>query len=72
MGGHLEELLQLSSLFEKYDYLIVCEKSKASLFLKNRYQSKVKYLLYGTIDHLLKYLFILPFNFILSLLFFKV
>ena len=26
-GGHLSELLQLSPLFEKYDYTIVTEKT---------------------------------------------
>ena len=27
-GGHLNELMQLSPLFEKYDYHIITEKTK--------------------------------------------
>ena len=29
-GGHLNELLQLSPLFEKYDYHIITEKDKST------------------------------------------
>ena len=29
-GGHLNELMQLSPLFEKYDYKIITEKDKAN------------------------------------------
>ena len=29
-GGHLSELLQLSPLFEKYDYNIITEKDKTN------------------------------------------
>ena len=35
-GGHLNELLQLSSLFEKYDYHIITEKDKANENLKEK------------------------------------
>ena len=31
-GGHLDELLQLSSMFKKYDYHIVTEKTKSKSF----------------------------------------
>ena len=47
-GGHLDELLQLKKLFDKYDYTIVTEKTKSNLNLKNKYPKKVNYLLYGT------------------------
>ena len=57
-GGHLNELLQLSPLFEKYDYHIITEKDKTNEYLKEKYGKKVKYLPYGTRSHLLKYIFI--------------
>ena len=47
-GGHLDELLQLKSLFDKYDYYIVTEKTKSNLSLKNKYKNRVSFLLYGT------------------------
>ena len=56
-GGHLHELLQLSQLFEKYDYHIVTEKDKTNEFLKEKYENRVSYLPYGTRSHLIKYIF---------------
>lgn len=47
-GGHLDELLQLKSLFKKYDYHLVTEKDKTTINLKNIYGKKISYLLYGT------------------------
>ena len=32
-GGHLSEMLQLKSLFDKYDYHIVTEKTKSNEYL---------------------------------------
>ena len=64
-GGHLEELLALKELFNDVNYLIVSEKTKTTLFLKDKYQN-VKYLAYGTKAHLLPYLFIFTFNIIKS------
>lgn len=55
-GGHLEELLQLSTMFKKYDYHIVTEKTKSTDFLKKKYKDKVDYLVYGTKFHLLSYI----------------
>ena len=57
-GGHLNELLQLKTLFEKYDYNIITEKDKTNEYLKEEYGKRVKYLPYGTRSHLLKYIFI--------------
>ncbi len=57
-GGHLNELLQLSPLFEKYDYRIITEKDKLSGNLKEKYKDRVFYLPYGTRSHILKYIFI--------------
>ena len=47
-GGHLDELLQLKSMFDKYDYYIVTEKTKSNLSLKDKYKNRVSFLLYGT------------------------
>lgn len=64
-GGHLEELLQLKSLFNKYDYYIVTEKTKSNLSLLNKYPNRVSFLIYGSYTSLLnkiKYPFKLIFN----------
>jgi len=42
VGGHLTQLLQLESMFKKYDYVLVTEKTDVSVSLKNKY--KVRYL----------------------------
>ena len=36
-GGHLNELLQLSPLFKKYDYHIITEKDETTKGLKEKY-----------------------------------
>lgn len=64
-GGHLEELLQLQALFSKCDYSLITEKTSTTNYLKEKYK-KVSYLVYGTKDHLLPYLFIFPFNILKS------
>ena len=68
-GGHLEELLQLKSLFDLCDYSVISEKTPTTAFLKNRYKN-VEYLLYGTKDHLIPYLIIFPINILISFFFF--
>ena len=55
-GGHLAELLQLKSLFSKYDTCLITEKTKSNLKLKEQYPN-VSYLIYGTKDHPLTYPF---------------
>lgn len=70
MGGHLTELMQLKSIFKNYDYKIVTEKHKSTLGLKARYKSKIDYLLAGNKDHMLRYLYVLPYNFIKSFIMF--
>ena len=67
MGGHLNELMMLNSLFDKYDYHIVTEKTKTTKYLKDEYNKKVSYLVYGTKKLLLLYPFILLINSIVSL-----
>ena len=61
-GGHLNEMMQLKSLFKKYDYYIVTEKTKSNLSLKNKYKDRVSFLVFGTKDHMLTYPFKLLYN----------
>ena len=61
-GGHLNELLQLKKMFNKYDYHIITEKDKSNLYLKEKYGNRVDYLVFGTKDHMLTY----PFKFIFN------
>ena len=56
-GGHLNELLQLSPLFEKYDYHIITEKDKTNAYLEDKYEGRVSYLPYGTRSHIITYIF---------------
>ena len=62
-GGHFNELMQLKSLFNKYDYYIVTEKDKTNENLKNIYKDKISYLPYATrskiISYIFKYLYII-------------
>lgn len=69
-GGHLSELLQLSSMFSKYDYHLVTEKTKSNLYLKKKYKGKVSYLIYGTKHHFLIYPFKLLINCFISLFYY--
>lgn len=66
-GGHLNELMQLEPLFNKYDYHIITEKDKSTLHLKDKFVSKISYLLYGTRKNPLKYFFVFIINFFKSL-----
>lgn len=56
-GGHLNELLQLSPLFEKYEYYIITEKDKVSEALKEKYGKRLFFLPYGTRSKLFIYFF---------------
>ena len=72
-GGHLQELMQLESMFDKCNFYLITEKTKSNLYLKDKYKGKVSFLIYGTKDHFLVYPFKLLFNCFKSLyLFFKV
>jgi len=70
MGGHFTEMMQLKGLFKDFDYKIVTEKHKSTINLKSRYKSKIDYLLAGNKDHILKYIFVLPYNVIKSFILF--
>lgn len=65
-GGHLNELLQLDSLFEKYDSYLVTEKTKTTASIKKKYKN-VSYLVFGTKEHPLSYIFKFGFNILKSL-----
>lgn len=66
-GGHLNEMLQLKSMFKKYDYHIVTEKTKSNLNLKNEYIGHVNFLIYGSKSSPLIYPFKLIANCFISL-----
>lgn len=71
-GGHLDELLQLKELFNKYDSFIVTEKTKSNIELKEHFNN-VYYLVYGTRKFIIIYFFKFLFNIIKSfILFFKI
>ena len=57
-GGHLNELLQLKSIMNKYDSYLITEKTKSTISLKEEYKDKISYLIYGTKHNMLTY----PFN----------
>ena len=59
-GGHLSEMMKLSSCFDKYEYYIVTEKTKSNLSLRDKYGKRVSFLVYGTKDHLFSYFKIHP------------
>lgn len=56
IGGHLTQLLQLKSLFEDYNYLLITEKSNVTENLKSKYN--VKYYIYCNKKNFIKYFFI--------------
>lgn len=61
-GGHLSELMQLKSMFDKYDFHIITEKTKSNMYLKDKYPKRVNYLVYGTKSNMLIYPFKLLYN----------
>lgn len=66
-GGHLNELLMLKKMFNKYDYLIVTEKDFTNKDLKNKYGKNIKYLLYAKQNNKILYAFKLLINCFISL-----
>lgn len=62
-GGHLDELMQLKSMFDCYDYHIITEKEKSNLSLKDKFPNRVNFLLYGSYSNL-KNRIIYPFKLI--------
>lgn len=68
VGGHLTQLLELKSLFDKYDYVLVTEKTEITKEMKNKYN--VRFLPYGSRNQKLAYPFVLLWNCIESLYYF--
>ena len=69
-GGHLNELMQLAPMFDKYEYHIITEKTKSTNSLVNKYGKKIDYLVYGTKDKKIVYPFKLLANCFKSLWYF--
>ncbi len=66
-GGHLNEMLMLKSMFNKYPFMLVTENTFTNKWLKDEYGRKfTKYLVYGTRKHILSYPFKLFYNTIKS------
>lgn len=61
-GGHLDEMLQLKPLFDKYDFHIVTETGKSTKGLKKTYPKKVDYLMFGSRFNMKKYLLVVIYN----------
>ena len=40
-GGHLNELMQLSPMFNNYNYYIITEKTKSNISLIEKYQRRI-------------------------------
>lgn len=66
-GGHLNELLQLKKIYDKYDSYIITEKTKSNDNLKKIYKDRIHFLIYGTKHHPFTYIFKLIINTFLSL-----
>lgn len=66
-GGHFSEMMELKSMFNKYDYHIITEKTKTANSLKQKYGKKINFLIYGTKDHKFVYPFKLLTNCFISL-----
>lgn len=64
VGGHLTQMLELKSLFNDYDYVLVTEKTDVTVDLKEKY--RMDYLVYGSRQYLFKYIFIFLYNLIRS------
>lgn len=60
VGGHLTQLLELKSIFKDYNYVLVTEKTEVTKDMKSKYN--MNYLLYGSREYLLSYIFKFSFN----------
>lgn len=69
-GGHLTELLELKSMFKKYDYSIITEKTKSNNSLKDEYPGKVHFVMYGTRHKKIRYIFVVLANIFINLYYF--
>lgn len=69
-GGHLNELMQVKALFNKYDYHIITEKTEVDKSFKEDYGDKMRFLIYGTKKYPFKYFFKFIANCFISLHYF--
>lgn len=68
VGGHLTQMLELKKIFKDYKYVLVTEKTDVTKDLKEKYNTE--YLIYGSRQFLLSYIFIFTYNIIKSLVLF--
>lgn len=68
VGGHLTQMLQLKSIYNDYNYVLVTEKTDVTRDLKEKYNTE--YLIYGSRKYLFKYLFIFLYNILKSIFLF--
>ena len=60
VGGHLTQMLELKKIFNKYDYVLVTDKTDVSLPLKEKYN--MNFLIYGSRQYKFTYPFIFIYN----------
>jgi len=60
VGGHLTQLLELKSLFEQYDYILITEKTDVTKDMKEKYN--ISFLPYGSRNQKFIYPFVLLCN----------
>lgn len=68
VGGHLTQLLQISSIFEKYNYVLITEKTDVTKNMIDKYN--ISFLPYGSRNQKYIYPFILISNCFMSLFYF--
>lgn len=61
VGGHLTQMLELKSIFNDYDYVLITEKTDVTENLKDKYN--VDYLKYGSRHFWFRYIFVCIYNF---------
>lgn len=69
-GGHFSELMKLKPIMDKCNYHIVTEKTDTNKNLKEKYNDKINFLVYGTRKNKLLYPFVLLINSFISLFLF--
>lgn len=69
-GGHLNELMQVKPLFDKFNYHIITEKTKVDESFKEEYGDKIRFLIYGTKKYPIRYIFKFIANCFISLYYF--
>ena len=64
VGGHLTQLLELKTIFNKYDYVLITEKTDVTVNMKDKYN--IAFLPYGSRNQKMSYPFVLLLNCIKS------